>query len=422
MLPYQSAIGNIESRGSGDYSAIGPRTRKGNHAYGRYGVMDFNIGPWTEKVMGRAYTPQEFLADRGAQDAVFNHYFGEAVNKHGPQGAAAVWFSGKPNTQSTASDGYNTVSQYVDKFNKEMGGDMNPLALAMAQQPAQAPALSTQNIMGPGALSQSGPKQDIGQDLQISSLFGRDNPAALGALGAVKKNDDDDNVFSTHVDPTNGVVYRLNRKTGEIAAQQVGGAKRDLVDPSVLKTLNEDWGAKYGNLHYTAKDAARFSDAIRDKKLDLSAYNQWVKNPIGNLMGSNDEGTKLLNEFHAFRTRMANDSLRLNAGVQTEGDAQRAQQEFASGTAGFNNDAVRQQLDNFVDRAGAVMNDSAKSQLDSYLGRYGNSPALTPFSQRLREQSDFYEQRTRSRTKPAAQPQQQNPALPKGVRSITVVQ
>jgi hypothetical protein len=49
---YADAIASIESAGSGDYSAIGPDTGKGR-AYGRYQVMDFNIGPWTEKHLGR---------------------------------------------------------------------------------------------------------------------------------------------------------------------------------------------------------------------------------------------------------------------------------------------------------------------------------------------------------------------------------
>ena len=91
------AIASIESAGSGGYSALGPVTQKGNRAYGKYQVMDFNIGPWTEKYVGRRMTPQEFLASPEAQEAVFRGEFGGNVEKYGsPQEAASVWFTGQP--------------------------------------------------------------------------------------------------------------------------------------------------------------------------------------------------------------------------------------------------------------------------------------------------------------------------------------
>lgn len=122
--PYADAIASVESAGSGDYSAVGPNTGKGR-AYGRYQVMDFNIGPWTEKYLGKRMTPDEFLANPQAQDAVFNGEFGGYVNKYGnPQDAASMWFSGRPMAEAgNSSDGYNTVPQYVDKFTNAMGGE-----------------------------------------------------------------------------------------------------------------------------------------------------------------------------------------------------------------------------------------------------------------------------------------------------------
>jgi hypothetical protein len=80
----------------GRYDAIGPvANAAGNRAYGKYQVMDFNIGPWTQEVLGRAMTPQEFLADTKAQDAVFNAKFGAYKQKYGPGGAARAWFAGE---------------------------------------------------------------------------------------------------------------------------------------------------------------------------------------------------------------------------------------------------------------------------------------------------------------------------------------
>jgi hypothetical protein len=124
ITDWANAIASIESAGSGDYSAVGPVTKKGNRAYGRYQVMDFNIGPWTEQYYGRRLTPEEFLASPQAQDAVFSGAFGSSVEKYGnPQDAASIWFTGRP-----MSEGANrrdilgtTGSAYVNKFNNALG-------------------------------------------------------------------------------------------------------------------------------------------------------------------------------------------------------------------------------------------------------------------------------------------------------------
>lgn len=129
-MDWANAIASIESAGSGDYSALGPVTAKGNRAYGRYQVMDFNIGPWTEKHLGRRLTPEEFLASKEAQDAVFAGEFGGNVEKYGnPQDAASVWFTGKPvATGGNRKDILGTTGNvYVDKFNNALGQMVSPM-------------------------------------------------------------------------------------------------------------------------------------------------------------------------------------------------------------------------------------------------------------------------------------------------------
>lgn len=114
---YREAIKSIES--SGNYQALGPVMASGDRAFGAYQVMGANIGPWTEKHLGRRMTPQEFLADPSAQDTVFDAEFGSYVSKHGnAQDAASMWFSGRPLAKAgNASDGMTTVPEYVKKFN-----------------------------------------------------------------------------------------------------------------------------------------------------------------------------------------------------------------------------------------------------------------------------------------------------------------
>ena len=135
---YAPAIAGIES--GGRYDAVGPETGKGR-AYGKYQVMDFNIGPWTKEVLGQEMTPQQFAASPQAQDAVFNAKFGQYASKYGPEGAARAWFAGEegmndPNRKDILG---TTVAQYGQKFAQAMPqgqpqGQPNPLARASLPQ------------------------------------------------------------------------------------------------------------------------------------------------------------------------------------------------------------------------------------------------------------------------------------------------
>ncbi|MFJ3540368.1 hypothetical protein ACIPQA_33615 [Streptomyces sp. NPDC090109] len=107
-----AAIRQIETGGQKDPY----RTVNGIGATGAYQVMPFNIGPWTKEVLGRAMTQAEFRNSREAQDAVARAKLGGYMKRYGSwQAAASVWFSGKPDWNSSASDGGNTVKQYVTK-------------------------------------------------------------------------------------------------------------------------------------------------------------------------------------------------------------------------------------------------------------------------------------------------------------------
>lgn len=119
---WRNAISGNES--GGRYNALGPMQKNGDRAYGKYQVMGSNIGSWTEKALGRRMTPQEFLADEHAQDAVFDKIFGDYVKQYGnPQDAASAWFSGRPRSQvsgSTTDSLGTSVDEYVRRFNNGM--------------------------------------------------------------------------------------------------------------------------------------------------------------------------------------------------------------------------------------------------------------------------------------------------------------
>lgn len=143
MQSYRDAIASIESEGSGDYAAIGPRHPKMGRALGRYQVMESNIGPWGMEALGREVTPDEFLANPEIQDAIFDNQFGKYVEKYGPEGAAQAWFGGEGGVgKLNRKDVLGTsIAGYTDKFRNALGGaevaSVDP-ATAMAEAGAGA--------------------------------------------------------------------------------------------------------------------------------------------------------------------------------------------------------------------------------------------------------------------------------------------
>lgn len=120
---FKRGIAGVESAGSGGYSALGPvMAKSGDRAYGKYQVMGNNIPSWTKQALGYSMTPQQFLASPDAQEKVFEDQSNRNYAKYGNwDDVAAVWFSGKPLSGNTASDGSNTVPEYVKKVRKNMG-------------------------------------------------------------------------------------------------------------------------------------------------------------------------------------------------------------------------------------------------------------------------------------------------------------
>lgn len=121
----RQAIASIESQGSGDYGALGPWTgdpESGrDRAYGRYQMMGKNIPQWTQEVLGRAMTADEFMRDPKAQDAVFDKKFGEYVQKYGEAGAANMWFTGHPESVGRKDAFGTTDTSYEARYLKALG-------------------------------------------------------------------------------------------------------------------------------------------------------------------------------------------------------------------------------------------------------------------------------------------------------------
>jgi len=119
-----NAVADVESKGSGDYSAIGKEVTKGMYkgekALGRYQVMPSNVAGWTKKHYGEELTPEEFLTNPEAQDAVVEGELMANFDKYGSiEDAVSVWFTGDPLDQATrrgAADQNITVGSYLKKW------------------------------------------------------------------------------------------------------------------------------------------------------------------------------------------------------------------------------------------------------------------------------------------------------------------
>lgn len=117
------AIGFVES--GGDYRAVGPATSTGHRAYGKYQVMDFNIGPWTAAYLGRQLTVAQWLDDPGSQDATVRLKIADYMKRYpSPADVASLWFSGRPASAAGSSSDVTgtTVPEYISRVLAALNG------------------------------------------------------------------------------------------------------------------------------------------------------------------------------------------------------------------------------------------------------------------------------------------------------------
>lgn len=117
----------IVQESGGRYDAVGPRTRWG-HAYGKYQILETNIGPWSEQYLGRRVSVSEFHRSPEIQDQIAKARLTEYFTRYGARGAASAWYSGNPNKHLDTSpqSGGPSIKQYVDEVTGRMGKPVAP--------------------------------------------------------------------------------------------------------------------------------------------------------------------------------------------------------------------------------------------------------------------------------------------------------
>jgi hypothetical protein len=412
---YGQAIADLESGGA--YDKLGPLTRSGDRAYGKYQVMGNNIGPWTREVLGRELTPQDFLKDQAAQDAVFNHKFGASVEKYGnPQDAASVWFSGRPLAQAgNASDVLGTtVPKYVSNFTSRLnsyGGGVNAIDAAMRAKSGGSPVTP---IATPAAPDESNPLRQVsgffnrmnytnpqtGYDVADAmngagaSMMALDNAKGAAVLAAMQAQNRKQSakVPEFAYDAKSGTFYRT-RADGTLETTKNPNASADeehkaKLTEAALKNTGESV-EKYGTIAAINKEASDVLDDLHTGKLNLGMFKNWM-NSGQNMAGLSDEQSRSYARYQQFLQKVANDNLLLNKGVQTEGDAYREMKAIGAGGASYDNEAAKEALKKLISRGQEAVTQRGRSVLDAHISTYGAEP-FKPFTEQADRWKGIYD-------------------------------
>jgi hypothetical protein len=121
-----------EQESTNNYGAVNPQSG----ALGRWQVMPSNLPDWLTDAGQSQMTPQQFIDNHAAQDAVANTILGGYFKEYGAAGAAAMWYSGQPDPNKTYGD--PPVDVYVD----DVLGYMN--------DPQAGTGITTTNVPGFG--------------------------------------------------------------------------------------------------------------------------------------------------------------------------------------------------------------------------------------------------------------------------------
>lgn len=373
MLPWDdrwsSAISGIES--GGNYGAV-TDAGKGRKVYGKYQVLDSNIGPWTQSILGRAMSPDEFLNDKDAQEAVFKNQFGGYVQKYGtPEDAASAWLTGRPLAAAgNSADRFGTTAQaYAAKFDKALGAPASQAINSASSKGSSMPAGTTpppdDGFMGSllnriqGQTNGSGGTYDLGDAMGNAgaSMMALDNAkgaAVLASMTAANRKAASPKMTEWSFEPSTGTFYRTNPSTGQLETKQ-GPTKPEKeagppkITEQTLKHL-DDQMEKYDYLSQSATQSKDIIGLIDSGKLDLGAINN-LKNSGKNLAGMSDDQSRAYAQYQRYIQGLVNDNLRLNKGVQTEGDAYRELKAIAANGSTYDNKTAREALMRVIDKA-----------------------------------------------------------------------
>jgi hypothetical protein len=261
-------------------------------------------------------------------------------------------------------------------------------------------------------LKQSTPKYekvDLGGKVQVIDVNPMTNPSIKGT--SLDKTQTPDSIASTQQQELNrGVTIRGQNMTDARAKEKnqidasAGGYSTKPLPATALKMQND----ALDKLSISSNNTQKLLDVknqIESGKLNLGLISN-ISGNVRNTLGRSTESSRNLSSFKSTLEKLRNDSLRLNSGVQTDGDAQRAWNELFENIN--DQELVKQRLGEIaeINKRGAELQ---KLQIENIRGNY-NAPPVD-FS---KYESTPTQARTQARTQV-----KQPPVKPSGNLSIT---
>lgn len=168
-------------------------------------------------------------------------------------------------------------------------------------------------------------------------------------------------------------VAATDRATAQRAAtatqaQQQKTAPKPL--PSAALKMQQEGLDAIGTASGINADLDAISKQITDKKLEFGPISN-VTNTLRNKAGLSNEASRNFSSFQSNLEKLRNDSLRLNKGVQTDGDAQRAWNELFQNIN--DTDLVKQRLGE-IKRLNERAVQLRKLDIDNVRANYGQEP------------------------------------------------
>jgi hypothetical protein len=298
------------------------------------------------------------------------------------QGAIASAKEGPQTTEVTLSDGSKvplTNEQANSGYNYRANtAQPNPQALARALTGNTPPAQSVYDFADPQSairdFTASGDMKNAqGVANQYGLGIGQSTAGKVGTEEAIKTNENirEKQAIPDVVKVEPGTMV-FDKKTNSFSEPNgIDKIQKPLPTPA-LKMQQDELDA-IGTAGGSAADLQSLRNQIDSNKLELGPINN-LYSKGKNYLGISDENSRNYQSFSASLEKLRNDSLRLNRGVQTEGDAQRVWNELIDNPNDKEN--VKQRLDEIVkiNERAALLH---KNNLDILRSHYGLEPLDT---------------------------------------------
>ena len=268
-------------------------------------------------------------------------------------------------------------------------------ALAAGYTPEEIQALDKLRTVGLDEVARTVDVEGPGgsKNVQGFDRFGR--PVGQGIAGYVAPVSVNQGDRTTFVKPTAGISLPMGMSPGDRDASARGwanvGIARERLGMDKSKAAAEAANGGYSakplpaaalKMQSDAVDAIGTAAGINDQLTKVASQIETgklsfgpVSNAIGgvrNAMGMSNEQSRNLSSFRSTMEKLRNDSLRLNAGVQTDGDAQRAWNELFQNIN--DTDLVKQRLKE-ITAINKRAEELQRLKVDQIRGNY-NAPPL----------------------------------------------